>query len=114
MYHEFGRSAARQGFRYTYKGSELLTPARNKLAEYVKQEGEIRERLSAALKDSTISLNSKEIDELKRRGESIAEMMEECSVYASEFERQPEADYDLGLGDVVFFNLVRKPGGWKA
>lgn len=55
-----------------------------------------------------ISPSDRRVSDCKRDIESLAQNVEECTVYVHEFQRTPEREFNLALGDVVFFGLMDK------
>lgn len=98
--------AHRTGWSYPYKGCELLESASALYKEYFAKEQEARNKMSDFMKDMNISQNDPRIEQTKREIVSFGTLKEQCMVFKHEFKRNPDKVYDLGLGDVTFFNLA--------
>jgi hypothetical protein len=75
----------RTGWKFAYKGGELVAPFRVKIVE---------------LEEERLAL---------KEGESEYEIQQEIienSLLAEEFEKNPDKDVQLALGDVVYLNLA--------
>lgn len=108
MYHEF-RNTNRSGWKYTYTGKELLPFARLCLANYYKAECEARDKMSTLIKDMSRSQDDPVLVQCRKDIESNGSQREELLVFVHEFTRQPEREYHLALGDVVFFGMLPTP-----
>lgn len=104
MYHEF-RDSNRSGWKYTYKGQDLIPPAQSKLAEYRQKEIDERAKMAKMLNDRTCSIQSKEIQDCEKKIADYGALVEQLEVFCYEFQRTPDRDFILALGDVVFFGL---------
>ena len=96
----------RNQWTYRYKGSELLAKATSLYDSYYKKESESRLRMSEYMKDMSISNADRRVEDTKREIVSYGTLKEQCLVFKHEFARNPDKEYDLGLGDVTFFELV--------
>jgi hypothetical protein len=105
MYNE-SRDRNREGWKFTYKGSELLAAAEKRVKHFSALEKDLRDQLSKRLADRSKNLTSSKNDELKSRATMAATLREQCEVFAHEFERLPEREFYLSIGDVVFFGLA--------
>lgn len=105
MYHEF-RNVNRSGWKYTYTGKELLPYAKKRL---VAAESEARTKMSELIKDMKRSQDDSDIVKCRQAIESNGSQREELMVFVHEFTRQPDKEYYLALGDVVFFGLLATP-----
>lgn len=108
MYHEF-HNVNRSGWKYTYTGKDLLPFAKKRLAEYYTAEVEARTKMSALIKDMSRSQDDAEITKCRKTIESNGSQREELMVFVHEFMRQPDREYHLALGDVVFFGMLATP-----
>ncbi len=104
MYNDF-RGTKRDGWVYTYKGSELLAPAKRKQEQYAVEENKARNALGDFYKDTAVSANDKKIEDLKVEVARLGNLHEQCDVFVHEFARTPEREFHLSLGDVTFFDL---------
>jgi hypothetical protein len=102
------QSASRSGWKYLYLGRNLLAVAEKKLAEFREKERKAREAMSKMIADPLIPPSDRSITQCKADIETYAQQVEECRVYAHEFGRCPDREYNLGMGDVVFFGLLEK------
>ena len=107
MYHDFSNTA-RSNWKYGYKGRDgLLDAAKNKFEYFKAKETEARQKMAALMTDSRVSPSEKEVTDTRKDIESFATHAEECMVYVHEFERNPDREFLLSLGDVVFFGLAK-------
>lgn len=105
MYSEI-RDRNREGWRYTYKGSDLATAAKAKVDFYTQRESELRTRMGKMLADQSIAINNSRMNKVKQLLENAAMNKEQCEVFAHEFNRTPDREFSLSMGDVVFFGLA--------
>lgn len=103
MYND-DRGTKREGWVYPYKGSDLLPFARRKLAEHRDAERAAREYVSEKIRDA--GNNDDGIEKARRDIAVHGNTREQCQVFAHEFERNPDREFTLSLGDVVFFGIV--------
>jgi hypothetical protein len=97
---------SRSGFRYAYTASDLLPHAQARLAEKIAEERLAREEVITLTRDPSINPQDRRVEEVKRRVVAAATVVEELSVYVHEFARCKDHEYNLSLGDVVFFGLI--------
>lgn len=97
---------SRNGWKYTYKGSELLSFAETKLQQKCREEQEARTRVIELTRDTTVSPNDRKVDEAKRDVERAATVVEELMVHVHQFRREMDREFHLSMGDVVFFGLI--------
>jgi hypothetical protein len=98
-------NTARSSWKYTYFGKDLYEKASALVRRFTDEEQAAREKIAALLKDSSIPIDDPKNEEAKREVERVARLHEECRVYRHEFERHPDREYNLSLGDVVFFDF---------
>jgi hypothetical protein len=98
--------AGRTGWTYKYKGSELLPYAQKLYAEFRGKEAEARKRMADFMNDMNIAQSDRRVAETKNEIQSFGSLKEQCAVFKHEFARNPNQEYDLGLGDVTFFGLT--------
>jgi len=108
MYHEF-RNTNRSGWKYTYTGKELLPFAKLCLANYYKAESQARAEMSKLIQDMRRNQDDPALVQCRKDIESNGSMREELMVFVHEFTRQPDREYYLALGDVVFFGMLDTP-----
>lgn len=108
MYHEF-RNVNRSGWKYTYTGKDLLPYAKKRLAEYYAAESEARTTMSKLITDMKRTQDDPEIAKCRQAIESNGSQREELMVFVHEFNRLPDREYFLALGDVVFFGMLATP-----
>ena len=101
------KDSNRSGWRYTYKGSDLLAAAKRILEEYNVRENTSREHMAKLMRDPKVSPSAQEVTECKREIERVAMTAEECVVFVHEFARTPDREFHLSQGDVVFFGLPK-------
>lgn len=100
------RNANRDNWRFTYKGSELLSFAQKKYDYYTLQERKARDDMASLLKDVNIRASDPKIEELKASIERHGNEREKCMVWVHEFKRNPEKEFSLALGDVSYFDIA--------
>src|SRR4051812_40066156 len=111
MYNEF-RNTNREGWRYSCAGGALLEFARAKLAYHTDQELAARRTVQARIADPTISRKDDELQKAEKAIDEHGNLREQCAVFVHEFARTPDREFQLSLGDVVFFGIVdAAPGG---
>lgn len=106
LYNDFGRDSKRDGWVFTYKGSELLPFAKAKHKFYYMQEKEARAKLTAFNADMKMSVNDEKVQEVKRTLETAGNQREKCAVWVHEFTRNADREYHLGLPDVTYFDIA--------
>jgi hypothetical protein len=109
MYNDF-RSTGRESWKYSHKGSELISLAKRKRDEFYEKEMSARRDLAALLKDPKVGPSDKRLSDLKTEIEFSGNQREQCEVFVFEFEINKDKEYLLSLGDVVFFDLINGPG----
>ncbi len=102
------QSANRLHWTYKYFGKELFLSAKNLHNRYLLKEAEARNKMAEYMKDMTISNSDRRVEEAKRDIVSFGTLKEQCEVFQHEFWRNPDKEYELGLGDVTFFELAQK------
>jgi hypothetical protein len=65
--------------------------------------------MSTLIKDMTRSQDDGDISKCRDAIESNGSQREELMVFVHEFTRQPDREYHLALGDVVFFGMLASP-----
>lgn len=108
MYNDF-RNTGRDNWKYPYAGRDLLAAAKRKLAEFAAKERDARERLAKLLMDPAVASSSSAIAECRKHIEQYGDLAERCSVFVHEFNRMPDREFFLALGDVTFFDLCVTP-----
>lgn len=109
MYFDKGvGSSSRESWKYNYKGSELLVAARKKYFEFLEGEKAAREIISKLVADIKISTDSREMQQAKADVQHNGQHREACAVYVHEFYRNLDREYNLSIGDVVYFNLFNE------
>ncbi len=83
-----------------------MQPATNLYEAYFLKEQESRNKMAEFMKDMNISQNDPRIEQTKREIVSFGTLKEQCLIFKHEFKRNPGKVYDLGIGDVSFFNLT--------
>lgn len=105
MYHEFRNDCKRTGWLFTYKASEIIECARDRLAHYTGLEHAARKTVSDLMLDKSVASSDKRIEEARQAVERNGSIAEQLDVWIHEFHRNPDKEYQLALGDVVFFEL---------
>ena len=100
------RVTGRDGWKFTYKGSDIAQQAQRLLGEYTAKETEARQQMSALMLDPAVSANGDAVQKAKLSVEQNGRVREQLLVWVHEFTRTPDRDFILGLGDVVFFGLA--------
>jgi len=99
-------STGRSKWTYSYSGKELLPYAAKLLKKYDTKEAEARKAMAAFMLDRTKSNRDHEVKKTEEDIVSYGTLHEQCAVFAHEFERNPDKVYELGIGDVTFFEIV--------
>ncbi len=99
-------SMGRTKWTYKYKGSELVGPATSLYKRYRSEEESARNEIASLMKDMRVSNNDNRMDQLKIKINDVGTLKEQCLVFKHEFARNPEKEFELGLGDVTFFGLA--------
>lgn len=105
MYHEF-RDTKRTGWAFTYQGQELAPYAERKLVTYAGVERSMRSIVASLMLDKTVAASDKRIEDARKAVETNGAIHEQLLVWVHEFKRNPDREYHLSLGDVVFFGIV--------
>lgn len=100
----------RRGWKYTYKGSDLLEPAKRKLAAVQAEETEVRDNVAKLLQNRQVNARCKDVTDLEKMVVSLSEDHEMLLVLVHEFGRTPDREFRLALGDVVFLGLTSNGG----
>jgi len=78
----------RDNWTFEYTGRELLSAALEKMEEYTDKENKARKNCA------------------KETAETCRQIKEKCFIWAYEFCRKPDKQYNLSLDDVNFFELA--------
>lgn len=105
MYFE-NTNANRATWKYTHKGSQLVVEAQRLHDEAFKKEMAARNRLADLMKDPTVPHGGEDVLRAKSEIDKWGKQREECAVFTYEFAENPEREFHLALGDVVFFGLA--------
>jgi len=101
-------AAGRTTWNYVYTGRELLPYAQRLYDEFLEKETAARSKMADYMKDMTISNNDTKVTDTKRDVITFGTLKEQCQVFKWEFARNPDKEFDLGLGDVTFFGLANE------
>ena len=104
MYYE-NSHVNRETWKYTYTGKQLLGNAQKLKEKFRNLEMEARNVLSKLLSDPSVRQDNPGLDKLRKDITINGKNYEALCVFANEFERSPEREFHLALGDVVFFEL---------
>lgn len=104
------RNTGREGWKYTYKGGDLLEPAKTRLVYWQGLERELRDKLAAHFK-GTGAITGSKIQKVQESARHAGMMVEQLQVFVHEFTRFPDREYLLAMGDVVFFGIAGTPAG---
>jgi hypothetical protein len=107
MYNDHS-SKLREGWRFSYKGKELLPLAQEKLTEHREGEAEARNAVVSLLMDMTVSRTDPRIKEWEQKIVFHGNLGEQCAVWVHQFQREPDREFLLALGDVVYFDIVER------
>ncbi len=99
-------SPQRNEWQYEYTGQELLGKAKMLAERHDALEKAARNKTADLLRDCSVSQSDPRFGELKREISTHGSIREQCQVFAHEFARTPARVFQLGLGDVTFFELV--------
>ena len=97
---------SRHGFSYPYKGAELVDKAFDRLRETAGRQREVREEVIKLTADPHVSPSDNRNLIAKKQLEALGKEVEELTVHAHQFRREPDRTFNLSLGDVVYFGLV--------
>jgi hypothetical protein len=84
----------------------MVDRVRAKWRRLCAQEREARESVINLTRDPNTNPTDRKVDEAKRAVITAATLVEELAVYCHEFARNPDREYHLSSGDVVFFDLI--------
>jgi len=99
-------NATRTVWTFQYRGDELLPTAEYLFKRHSELERKAREQMAAYMLDSNMSQLDPKIADTKKLIEKHGDLKEKLSVWVHEFHRDPAREFELGLGDVTFFELV--------
>lgn len=97
----------RTSWTFRYMGQQLEQPARKLLEFHTNAEIQAREIAASLLRDSSVSHNDTKIVDAKKAIERHGSLREQLEVWVHEFHRNPTLNFELGLGDVTFFELQK-------
>lgn len=100
------RDASRNGWKFTYKGGDLINAAKAKVDFFAAREEKFRKEAEESIRDRSKAINSEQNSRTQTNLAEAATQKEACEVFFYEFTRNPDREYFLGLGDVVFFGLA--------
>lgn len=104
MYNDY-RGTNRETWKYTYTGEQMVIHALTKLAEVSKKETLARETAAALLHDASIRSDDPRLSQTRKDIEQFGNEAEQARVFVNEFTRNPSREFQLSLGDVVYFSL---------
>ncbi len=99
-------SPQREQWKYDYTAKEILPNAQRLLKHHGNEDMAARKKTASLMVDSGVSQNDPRFVELKRAITTHGTLKEQLEVFVHEFERNPSRFYQLGLGDVTFFELT--------
>jgi len=105
MYNEQG-TQRRSEWKFPYKARLLRPYALRKLAHHQAEETALREKMAVMIKDPATFHNDAALQQVKQGIDRHSALREQFEVYCHEFQRLPESEYHLALGDVVFFGIL--------
>lgn len=101
-----GSQSRRVQWLFTYTGKELLEAAKAKHQTFFLKEQEARRGMQDLLGKMGESVGSEKGKQLEREITQFGMIREQCLVWQHEFQRNPDKEYTLAMGDVIFFDLV--------
>ena len=107
MYLDNSSNICRIGWKFNYKGSELLAAFEAKFKESKQIETDAREQLAALLLDPKVTRNDERCVKHDRTIDTHGAIAEMCEVLVHEAKRSPDREFTLAIGDVVFFDLQK-------
>ncbi len=108
MYTEY-TNTNRNDWKFVYAGADLFEAARTKYHNFLADEKEARQRMAKLMVDMSVAQSDPRINDCKKEIEKAGAERERCMVWMHEFERRPEKQYFLLLGDVTYFGLAPEP-----
>lgn len=96
----------REVWKYTHKGAELAVEAQRLHDEAFEKEMAARQEMARLLEDPTVGHESDDVRKAKSQIEKWGKQREQCAVFTYEFAKNSEREFQLALGDVVFFGLA--------
>lgn len=100
------RNTLRERFTFLYSGRDMLPHVKIRLAEMIVKEKQAREEIIRLTRDSSVGPDDRKMQEAKKEVVAVASIVEELSVYVTEFERNQTREFTLSSGDVVFLGLI--------
>lgn len=98
-------AANRTHWFFKYKAKEILPYAQKLLTFHSAKEKEAREKTASLLVDVNVNQSDPRFAELKKEITHHGTMKEQCEVFVHQFSKEGDIEYELGLGDVTFFEL---------
>jgi hypothetical protein len=105
MMNEQSYQTERSGWKFVYKGEDLLPFARRRLAEHQAVEAQLRDKLAKMIREPASFHDDARLQQLKLDVDRHAGLREQFEVYCHEFARTPKKEFSLKLSDVVFFGI---------
>jgi hypothetical protein len=100
-----GDRGQRNSWLFTYTCAEIAGRARTKAATLLEEERGIERALMACLSGAKYSGREEDVGRLRKRLREKGEERERCELLARELARAGEQTVQLGLGDLVYFNM---------
>jgi len=105
MYFDRG-TGKREGWLYVYLGSEIEEAAVLLRDEHREIEMAARKCVAELLANGHISHDDDRVRREKVNIENHGKEAEACKVFAHQFRRNPDREFSLSIGDVVYFGLA--------
>ena len=108
MFNDY-RNTGRDQWRFPYDASTLLPYMERKLAFWTRRENLLRDIISKRVANPAIPVKGDKNEKLQKALVFAATEREKCLVWVHEFQRRPEAEYQLALGDVTYLDIAGLP-----
>ena len=105
MYNDYS-NASRTGWNFNWKGSELLPKAQAKLQVNADKEAAARKTVTTLVSDPGVERNDMRVTQANQDIQTYGNLAEQDRVFVMQFAREPDREYQLSLGDVVYFGLI--------
>ena len=99
----------RTEWEYGWYGSELKPFAQRLHKKHAELEATSRNVMATLLQDPSVAQSDRRMADLKEDIKTHGTIKEQCEVWILAFCREPDRMFNLGLGDVTFFELTITP-----
>jgi hypothetical protein len=100
-----GDRGQRSSWLFSYTCTEIAGRARTKAAVLLEEERGVERALMICLSGAAYSGREEDVGRLRKRLREKGEERERCELLARELARAGEQTVQLGLGDLVYFNM---------